>query len=510
MKLPTTVHPPLLDRPLWQRFVFTGGLLVVAIALGRLSDPNSLHLLPLATSYVAVTIAAWVFGLGPAIVASVAGGVAAFWPYAVTGNALTLLGTAGVARIALYAFACVATSWLCESLRRTQRDRAAAEQRSAAILENMGECFCSVDAGWRLTYVNPSAERYLRINRTQVRDRTVFEAIGHLRGSACERNLQRAMEQQQPSRFECTEIVPNQVTLVSTTPLAGGMAMFLRDVTAERRHVQQLENEVAARTAELRETIADLETFSYTLVHDMRAPLRAIRLSVEMLSTDHVDGMPTGAAAQLKRIGQTADRMDRLIVDVLNYSRLTRQSADLRTVDLDALVRDLIGSQSAFAADKADINVESPLPPVRGNEALLGQCFVNLLQNATKFVAPGVRPSVRIMGTRNGDGVRVVVEDNGIGVPAEATERIFEPFQREDARYEGNGIGLAIVRKVVERLAGRVGVESTPGSGSRFWIELPGAEATSPSGSSRAAPTAAEPVGGAKPAAHANTTAIAR
>lgn len=245
---------------------------------------------------------------------------------------------------------------------------------------------------------------------------------------------------------------------------------------AERRHAQQLELQVAARTAELHRTIADLETFSYTLVHDMRAPLRSIRLFIQMLSADAASGMPCDAAAQLHRIDQTAARMDRLIVDVLDYSRLTRRPIEFRPVDLDQLVRDLIASQPGFAPEKADIHLEAALPRVHGNEALLSQCFSNLLQNATKFVEPGVKPRIRILATHHDSFVRVTVEDNGIGVPSDATERIFEPFQREDARYDGSGIGLAIVRKVIERLGGRVGVESRLGHGSRFWIELPAAE----------------------------------
>ena len=216
---------------------------------------------------------------------------------------------------------------------------------------------------------------------------------------------------------------------------------------------------------------------------------------IEIMAADCGAELTPDAAQHLQRIEQTAGRMDRLILDVLNYSRLARAPADVGAVDLDQLVRNLIRAQPALASEKADVHVENTLPRVRGNEALLDQCFSNLLQNATKFVAPGVKPRIHILASRSGPNVRVTVEDNGIGIHGDATERIFEPFQREDARYEGSGIGLAIVRKVLERLGGRAGVESKLGEGSRFWVELPAAEPVT-SGSTPAGSAASPSVAG--------------
>jgi signal transduction histidine kinase len=112
------------------------------------------------------------------------------------------------------------------------------------------------------------------------------------------------------------------------------------------------------------------------------------------------------------------------------------------------------------------------VPTVVGNESLLTQCFSNLLGNAVKFVAPGVRPEVHIRTVLVNDRARITIEDNGVGIPWNAQHRLFGMFQKLDSKYEGTGIGLAIVRKVVERMDGRVGAESEPGKGSRFWVEL--------------------------------------
>jgi signal transduction histidine kinase len=236
--------------------------------------------------------------------------------------------------------------------------------------------------------------------------------------------------------------------------------------------VDQLERLVDDRTAALQRMIAELESFSYTLVHDMRAPLRSISGFAEILATDQAPHLTAEARRYVERIQQSATRMDQLIIDILNYSQLSRRKPELRALDLGDMMRELIRSDAGLAPEKADISIVGNLPKVRGNDALLAQCFSNLLRNAVKFVAPGVRPRIAISAQVMGSMARVDIADNGIGIAPEATIRIFEPFRREHPHYDGTGIGLAIVRKVVEQLDGRVGVDSNVGVGSRFWVEL--------------------------------------
>ena len=141
-------------------------------------------------------------------------------------------------------------------------------------------------------------------------------------------------------------------------------------------------------------------------------------------------------------------------------------------MELSSLVHSLIETYPNLQPDKADISIEEPLPIVMGEESLLTQCFSNLLGNAVKFVPPGTRPQIRVSNTTTGALSRITVADNGIGIPAQAQHRLFGMFQRLTSGYEGTGIGLAIVRKVVERMGGKVGADSEPGKGSRFWVEL--------------------------------------
>jgi len=164
--------------------------------------------------------------------------------------------------------------------------------------------------------------------------------------------------------------------------------------------------------------------------------------------------------------------MDALIVDSLQYAKTVREKPPLTPIDSLRVLRGVLESYPTFQSPHAQIQVVEPLPPVIANETGLTQCFSNLLANAIKFVKPGKVARVRISAETRGDWVRFWFEDQGIGIPPEYQARIFDMFQQLDKGYEGTGIGLALVRKTAERMGGKVGVESTPGKGSRFWLEF--------------------------------------
>ena len=242
-----------------------------------------------------------------------------------------------------------------------------------------------------------------------------------------------------------------------------------REVLA--RHKLELEKLVSERTAKLQELVGELEHFSYTITHDMRAPLRAMKGFAEM-----VDEMSANAAPELRqfvrRIMVASERMDALIRDALNYSRAVRQELPLEPVDTGALLRGMLDSYPELQPSKARIVIEGDLPLVMANEAGLTQCFSNLLGNAVKFVQPGQMPHVRIWSETRDDWSRIWIADTGIGISSQMLPRIFDMFSRGHSTYEGTGIGLALVRKVIQRMGGRLGVESEEGKGTRFWFEL--------------------------------------
>jgi signal transduction histidine kinase len=270
----------------------------------------------------------------------------------------------------------------------------------------------------------------------------------------------------------------------------------LREAQSKLRlHTTELEETVANRTAQLRASLGELEAFAYSLAHDLRAPVRAIRGFTELVLEMPPAAVAPEAAHHLQRVVKAAARMDSLIQDVLMLSDVIRRPIQMGPVDLEVLVGDLINERPELSSPGAAIKIEHPLHPVLGHEATLSQCLTNLLSNAVKFVEPGAVAQVRVWTERLPSSeparaaepgsqvsppsaparVRLWVEDQGIGIPAKAHQIIFEIFQRQhnNAKYEGSGIGLAIVRKAAERMNGRVGVQSEPGKGSRFWLELP-------------------------------------
>jgi signal transduction histidine kinase/CHASE3 domain sensor protein len=265
-------------------------------------------------------------------------------------------------------------------------------------------------------------------------------------------------------------------------------------------YTTELEKRVVERTAKLQETNAELEAFSYSVSHDLRAPLRTMQGFSQALLEDYGDKIDSTGQDYAHYIVESAVQMDTLISDLLAYSRLSREDIQIQPIDLSTLMAEVLSQFNVeLREQKAHITVEEPLPQVMGHRRILAQVVINLLSNAIKFVKPGVLPQVRIwaeeagskdLGVASGNTtdssllptphcprhwVRLWIEDNGIGIAVEHQERIFRVFERLHGveTYCGTGIGLAIVRKGVERLGGRFGVESQVDQGSRFWIELP-------------------------------------
>jgi signal transduction histidine kinase len=244
-----------------------------------------------------------------------------------------------------------------------------------------------------------------------------------------------------------------------------------------RRSAEALDALVNERTASLRQAIEQMEEFSYTVSHDLRAPVRAMRGYAEAILQDYGRQLDPEGIALLTRIHHNSARMDRLIADVLTYSRVSRRELRLEPLAMEKLLADVIQQYPEMQPPRATIEICPPFAPVLAHEPSLAQVLSNLLGNAVKFVAPGTQPRVRIRGEPLNGRVRVWFEDNGIGIKPEYQSRIFGMFERvhPHANYEGTGVGLAIVRKALERMNGTVGLESDGVSGCKFWIELPAA-----------------------------------
>jgi signal transduction histidine kinase len=239
-------------------------------------------------------------------------------------------------------------------------------------------------------------------------------------------------------------------------------------------HAQELERRVEERTASLREAVTQMEEFSYTVSHDLRAPLRAMHAFAEALLEDYAPHLDETARDYITRIQRASRRMDQLTTDLLSYSRIIRGDVQLQPTDVDPVVHTIIEHYSELQPPSADVSVQTPLLRVMAHEPSLAQSLSNLLTNAAKFVQPGTRPKITVRTEPRGRRVRIWIEDQGIGIAPEHQDRLFRIFERAPhaQSFEGTGVGLAIVRKAVEKMGGTCGVESDGRNGSRFWLEL--------------------------------------
>jgi signal transduction histidine kinase len=265
------------------------------------------------------------------------------------------------------------------------------------------------------------------------------------------------------------------------------------DVTDRRRADEEIHRLNADLDRRVQERTKELEAFTYTVAHDLRAPIRAMQGFADLVLADAGDRLEAQEREYLSRIAKAALRMDVLVCDLLTYSRLGLAELNSEAIGLDGVVQEVRRHlDPELKARRAEVVIEAALPAVLGDRTGLLHALINLVSNAAKFSRAGVTPVIRISAQTRPGWVRVQVEDNGIGVDPKHRPKLFGIFERLHGAeaYPGTGIGLAIVRRVIDRMGGKVGMESADGPGSRFWFELPSAEPPSNDASSLPTPQA--------------------
>jgi signal transduction histidine kinase len=251
--------------------------------------------------------------------------------------------------------------------------------------------------------------------------------------------------------------------------------MAERQVTLQSFN-NRVESEVRVRTAELRAANQHMETFCYSMSHDLKAPLRGIHSFSDLLIQDDEQQLNERGRNYVLRIRDSASKMNLLLSDLLEYSRVSTANLAIDPVDLSEVAEEAVRLLSVGIQEgMATVNIEPNLGMVLGNRATLVQVMLNLLSNAINYGKLGTPLQIDVTSESRGNIIRLSVRDNGIGIAPRYHQKIFDIFERipNDSKHLGTGIGLAIVAKSIERLGGHLGVESAPGTGSDFWFELP-------------------------------------
>jgi PAS domain S-box-containing protein len=382
---------------------------------------------------------------------------------------------------------------------------AAAESRAQAqlafsrsVADSVGDALYAFDRRGALSFVNPAGERLFEL----VEGGSPEEA---LKGLSFEgRTLKELVTLPAAGRGIAQPLngAPRHFHYV-LTPLhenaaCTGAVLALSDVTEQRRLAQSNEKLVL----ELSRSNRELQDFAFIASHDLQEPMRKIQAFADRLESRQRERLDDEGREYLGRVSQAAQRMRRLLDDLLNYARISSRSRPFEPVELDAVLARVLGDLEAVIQRSGALVVLETLPNLQADPAQMHHVFLNLLSNALKFSAPGEAPRITVSGKllmarapgapADERHVEVQVRDAGIGFDQKHAGRIFQPFQRLHGRghYEGSGIGLAIVKKVVERHRGSIEVRSSVGQGSTFIVRLPHRQPDEPTADAHSTPGA--------------------
>lgn len=358
----------------------------------------------------------------------------------------------------------------------TERDQT--RRRMTEILSSMNDGFYILDRAWRYLYVNDSGARLAQKSRTELLGKSVWDLFPDEIGQTAYKEFNRVMNERVAAHFEYFYPRYGRWYEFKVYPAQEGVALYAADIT-EKRNVQQavhaeLEQRVTEKTMELESKNESLEALTYSLAHDLRAPMRAINSFGSILLEDHGNSMDSDAQQLVQRMVNSARHAEKLMADLLDYGRLAHMPLPISEVDTESVLDSVLRRAAQDIHDVGAItDIARPLPKLRANETVLSQALGNLVSNALKYTRDGEPPSLHIFADDRGSTTRIVIQDNGPGIDQESIPKLFKPFTRLDASKPGSGLGLSIVAKGIERMGGIVGVDSKSNAGSRFWIELP-------------------------------------
>jgi PAS domain S-box-containing protein len=371
--------------------------------------------------------------------------------------------------------------------KRAEEDRA----RLAAIVESSDDAIISKTLEGIITSWNKGAQKIYGYSAGETVGQPISMLVPPERPNEIPRILESIRRGDKVDHFETVRIAKDgrrldiSLTVSPVRNTAGdivGASTIARDIT-ERKKAQeeirllneQLERKVRQRTAQLEESNKELESFSYSVSHDLRAPIRHISGFAQMLQNRANSELDETSQRYLRTIMDSADRAGGLIDDLLSFSRMGRTEMREATVDIDRLVREILADLS-FETNRRNIDWNiGELPEVRGDPSMLRLALHNLLSNAIKYTRHRDPAVIEVGSTTGGEEIVFFIRDNGVGFDMAYANKLFGVFQRlhNVEEFEGTGIGLATVRRIVQRHGGRIWAEARAGEGATFYFSLP-------------------------------------
>ena len=342
------------------------------------------------------------------------------------------------------------------------------------VLDGISDGIFIYDAGWKLAFVNKAGEAITQRTKSDMLGRPFGSSYPEIVGSELDQRIKQAAEENEPVRFNFHFARQDRWFEVNAYPTPAGTVVIARDITGNVLQSRELEKQVEERTALMNATIRELEAFSYSVSHDLRAPLRAIDGFSKMLQEDYEANLGDEGKRILSVIRHNTVNMGQLIDGLLAFSRLGRQSMGHDVINMTELARDAMKEVTGGEMQALVFSVQD-LPSAVGDRLLLRQVFINLLSNAVKFTR-NRQPAVIEVGGSTSDGQNTFfVRDNGAGFDMRYRDKLFGVFQRLHGanEFEGTGLGLAIVQRVISRHGGRVWAEGEVDRGATIYFSLP-------------------------------------
>jgi len=345
------------------------------------------------------------------------------------------------------------------------------------ILESIGDAFFAVDKNWMVTYWNKEAEKMLGVPKAEILGKFIWDTFADSVGLESYNRYHESLETNKALNFEDYYPPLAKWFEISCYPSENGLSVYFKDVTERKLsdiELEKLNEDLHKKARELAISNSELEQFAYIASHDLQEPLRMVTSFLNQLQKKYADIIDESGKQYIYYAVDGATRMKQIILDLLEYSRVGRFRGETEIVDLNEIVKEIILLHKNQVEETNATITFDELPVIKSFQSPLRQIFQNILGNALKYHRKGVSLTINISANETETHWLFSIQDNGIGINPEHFERIFVLFQRLHAKEEycGTGIGLAIVKKIVDAFGGEIQVASEEGKGSCFSFSI--------------------------------------